>query len=83
MTELWHCYDSPHADNDFFSAIARTIRCDAQTGARQQIKKTNAHLTGAVVPSSDERWNHFKRQTLRHSHWIHRPPVDGFSIGRS
>ena len=25
--------------------------------ARQQIKKTQAHLTGALVPSSDERWN--------------------------
>ncbi len=25
--------------------------------ARQQIEKTRAHLTGAAVPSSDERWN--------------------------
>jgi hypothetical protein len=29
-----------------------------QCGTRQQSKKTQAHLTGAVVPFSDERRNH-------------------------
>jgi hypothetical protein len=43
---------------------------------RQQIQKTQAHLTGAQVPSSDERWNHSD-----HLHkvlpWDHRNFGDG------
>ena len=46
--------------------------------ARQQIQKTKAHLTGAVVPSSDERWNHFESQYRWPPIWPPTaPPLNG------
>jgi hypothetical protein len=44
-----------------------------------QIQKTKAHLTGAVVPSSDERRNH--QNTPPPSFWFSRASDGGFSIG--
>jgi hypothetical protein len=49
-------YDAAHDGSGEFPTHSR-ILCGWHLVLRQQIQKTVAHLTGAAVPSSNERWS--------------------------
>ena len=76
-----------HSIHEFFPPrplhpqFARAHRRGGLRCVRQQIQKTKAHLTGAVVPSSDERWNHSKKPVLLAPILAHRASVERFYIG--